>query len=191
MKARTTIEKNKYQSKLATYNAILACLYLYGHTPTQEMLAKILGMSRGGIPARLKALEKDKAIKKDRAGQIVVLKWDYHDKAEHGFKSLHGMIKSQEITGIKFGNPNIKEATKKALEDHTRRANEFAEKLRPTIESLQREGITTYAGIADALNKSEVKTRQDKLWHGSNVRNLLRRLKKLPRKECNLTLFSS
>ena len=187
MKTKTTIEKKKYQSKLATYNAILACLNLYGHTPTQEMLAKALGMSRGGIPPRLKALEKDKAIKKDHTGQIVVLKWDYHDKAEHGFKSLHGMIKSQEITGTKFGNPNIREdATPLATIDHTKRANEFAERLRSTIESLQREGVRTFAGIADALNNDGIRTRQDKLWHASSVRNLLRRLKRLPRQECNL-----
>jgi len=81
--------------------------------------------------------------------------------------------------GMKFGNPNIKEATKKASEDHTRRANDFAVTMRPVVKKIQKGGANTYQDIANRLNADGIKSRYGKTWHPSNVRNLLLKIKEL------------
>jgi len=81
--------------------------------------------------------------------------------------------------GMKFGNPNIKEATQKASEDHTRRANDFAVTMRPVVKKIQKSGANTYQDIANRLNGDGVKSRYGRTWHPSNVRNLLLKIKEL------------
>jgi len=81
--------------------------------------------------------------------------------------------------GMKFGNPNIKEATKKASEDHTRRANDFAVTMRPVVKKIQKGGANTYQDIANRLNADGIKSRYGRTWHPSNVRNLLLKIKEL------------
>ena len=43
------------------------------------------------------------------------------------------------------------------------------------IESLQRAGITSYRGIAEALNNRGIRTARGGRWQVSNVRNLIAR----------------
>tara|TARA_R100000664_G_scaffold15368_1_gene23916 strand:- start:843 stop:1472 length:630 start_codon:yes stop_codon:yes gene_type:complete len=81
--------------------------------------------------------------------------------------------------GMKFGNPNIKEATQKASEDHTRRANDFAVTMRPVVKKIQKSGANTYQDIANRLNAEGIKSRYGRTWHPSNVRNLLLKIKEL------------
>ncbi|MFC3144514.1 recombinase family protein [Psychromarinibacter halotolerans] len=48
--------------------------------------------------------------------------------------------------------------------------------LQPVILDLRAGGCTSLPQIMDALNEQGIRTRQDRRWHVSNVRNLLRRL---------------
>ena len=46
----------------------------------------------------------------------------------------------------------------------------------PTIQQLRRDGITSYRGIATALNARGVRTARGGKWQVSNVRNLMARV---------------
>ncbi len=47
--------------------------------------------------------------------------------------------------------------------------------VRPVIDGIRREGITSLRGVAAALNERGMLTRRGGRWHVSNVRNLLKR----------------
>jgi DNA invertase Pin-like site-specific DNA recombinase len=58
-------------------------------------------------------------------------------------------------------------------------ADEFAQKMRPAIEDLQRKGITSIRALAEELNLNKVPTfRKKGKWHATSVHNLLRRANK-------------
>ena len=54
-------------------------------------------------------------------------------------------------------------------------AAQFAANVLPVVASIQKSGITTLAGIADALNGRGVRTARGGRWHVSTVMYLLRR----------------
>jgi hypothetical protein len=54
-------------------------------------------------------------------------------------------------------------------------AAEFAETVLPIVASLQKAGVTSFRGIAAALNGRGVRTVRGGHWQVSNVRNLLGR----------------
>lgn len=87
----------------------------------------------------------------------------------------------QTIT--RLGNPNgaapLLSAGKgnvAALEAIKARADSHAQDLRPVLEHLQAEGISSLAGIAAALNERGICTPRGGRWHASSVRNLQERL---------------
>jgi DNA invertase Pin-like site-specific DNA recombinase len=57
-------------------------------------------------------------------------------------------------------------------------ANLFAERMRPTIEIIKQQGITTVREIRDELNRQGVPTYRNngQSWHVTNVHGLLKRL---------------
>lgn len=58
-------------------------------------------------------------------------------------------------------------------------ANRFAQKMKPTIQALYQEGVTTVRAIAQKLNERAVETfRKNGRWHASSVFNLLNRIAK-------------
>ncbi|MFZ3585378.1 recombinase family protein, partial [Loktanella sp. DJP18] len=85
--------------------------------------------------------------------------------------------------GVKLGNPNgaaaLKRAGKGGAALHAAvasNADRFAEDLRPVIDDVQRQGVTTLRAIAAALNDRGMLTRRGGTWQVSNVRNLMDRL---------------
>jgi hypothetical protein len=60
-------------------------------------------------------------------------------------------------------------------------ADQFAADIMPIVASLQKNGVTTLAGIADALNGRGVRTARGGRWHVSTVMNLLRRTSEAPK----------
>ena len=78
--------------------------------------------------------------------------------------------------GTKLGNPrNASEAASAGRQTQIEAAEQFAVTLLPVIASLQRAGVTSYRGIAAALNGRGVRTARGGQWQMSNVRNLLAR----------------
>lgn len=80
---------------------------------------------------------------------------------------------------------NIDEARKKALESKARKANEFALKIRPTINTaiglLPEDKKRSPSAIANCLNDLGVTTRNKKEWRPSGVKSLLERIERLDR----------
>ena len=81
-------------------------------------------------------------------------------------------LASRKLSGKKLGNgTNPAEAAAKGEE-----AARFAASVLPIIESVQRSGITSLRGIANALNDRGVRTARGGRWQVSNVRNVMARL---------------
>lgn len=59
----------------------------------------------------------------------------------------------------------------------SRKANEFAVKVRPVIEQMQRDGHTSLWALARELNLKGVAPARAREWHASSVRNVLSRLR--------------
>jgi DNA invertase Pin-like site-specific DNA recombinase len=86
----------------------------------------------------------------------------------------------KKAQGAKLGNPrNPAEAAAKGRQAIAANADEFAAGMAPSIEGIRAAGITTLAGIADALNKRGVRTARGGSWHAMTVRNVVRRSGKI------------
>ena len=59
-------------------------------------------------------------------------------------------------------------------------ASQHAENLRPVVEALHSEGVTSLGRIAEALNDRGMLTPRCGRWHKSSVRNLIARLEAQP-----------
>jgi DNA invertase Pin-like site-specific DNA recombinase len=85
-------------------------------------------------------------------------------------------LASRKAQGTKLGNPhNPREAAASGRAVATEQARGFAEAIMPVIESIQRSGISSLRGIAEALNNRGVRTARGGRWQVSNVRNLIAR----------------
>ncbi len=87
--------------------------------------------------------------------------------------------------GVKLGNPNGAAALRRAARGNVAslsaikaEANQHAENLRPVVESLRENGITSLGVIADALNERGMLAPRDGRWYKSSVRNLIDRLQR-------------
>ncbi|OZB62904.1 MAG: resolvase [Lysobacterales bacterium 14-68-21] len=88
--------------------------------------------------------------------------------------------------GTKLGNPNGAAALHRAGKGNAASlisiravADAHASDLRPIVSALANEGITSFAGIAAALNDMGILTPRNRSWHKSSVRNLLLRIRYL------------
>jgi DNA invertase Pin-like site-specific DNA recombinase len=78
--------------------------------------------------------------------------------------------------GAKLGNPrNASDAAAAGRRAQIAAAEAFATTVLPIVRSLQKAGVTSYRGIAAALNGRGVRTARGGRWQVSNVRNLLTR----------------
>lgn len=91
-------------------------------------------------------------------------------------------LQAAKARGQKLGNPNGAAALNRALRGNIDavaavkcQADLHAQRLRPVLEALTREGITTLGAIAKALNDRGMLTPRGGIWHKSSVRNLLNR----------------
>jgi len=85
----------------------------------------------------------------------------------------------KKAQGAKLGNPrNPAEAAAKGREAIAANADEFAAGMAPIIEGIRAAGITTLAGIADALNKRGVRPSRGGTWYAMTVRNVILRASK-------------
>jgi hypothetical protein len=54
-------------------------------------------------------------------------------------------------------------------------ADKFTANVLPIVRTIQASGISSLAGIADALNVRGIRTARGSVWHASTLRNLLTR----------------
>lgn len=85
-------------------------------------------------------------------------------------------LAAKKAQGVKLGNrTNLAEAQAKGGEAMKREADRFAANIMPVIEQINRAGVTSYNGIAKALNDRGVKTAKGGTWAAATVRNIMLR----------------
>jgi DNA invertase Pin-like site-specific DNA recombinase len=89
--------------------------------------------------------------------------------------------------GTKLGNPNGSAALRRAGKGNVAslrmicaKADRHARYLKPVIEALHSEGISSLSGIAYKLNEQGMLTPRERRWYKTSVKNLLARIRNLP-----------
>lgn len=77
--------------------------------------------------------------------------------------------------GVKLGNPRLKHARKAAVSAIQEQADKRAAGVLPIIREIEKSGIATLRGIADALNARGVPTARGGRWFATSVKNILDR----------------
>jgi DNA invertase Pin-like site-specific DNA recombinase len=87
-------------------------------------------------------------------------------------------LAARKERGTKLGNlRNPEHAASVGRQAQVTAAEQFAGTVLPIVNSLKKAGVTSYRGIAAALNSRGVRTARGGRWQVSNVRNLLARTK--------------
>jgi DNA invertase Pin-like site-specific DNA recombinase len=85
-------------------------------------------------------------------------------------------LAARKERGTKLGNSrNAADAALSGRQVQIVAADQFAATVLPIISNLQKAGVTSYRGIAAALNGRRIRTARGGRWQVSNVRNLLAR----------------
>ena len=84
-------------------------------------------------------------------------------------------LAAKKAQGVKLGNPRAAETIGRAHDAHRAAADHFAASVLPIVQSIRASGITSHAGIAEALNSRGVRTARGGQWYATTVRNLLAR----------------
>ncbi len=82
-------------------------------------------------------------------------------------------LQAAKARGTKLGSPTPKNGAAVRSRVLQEKAARFADGVLPTIRELQDQGITSYKGIARALNARGVPTASKRHWYGGTVRNIL------------------
>ncbi|MHA8020110.1 recombinase family protein [Stenotrophomonas hibiscicola] len=81
-------------------------------------------------------------------------------------------LRAAKARGVRLGNPRINHAQALGVRARELRAAEFARKTYPLIEAFKSRGSSTYASIAEELNRASVPTQRGKFWTAAGVRNV-------------------
>ncbi|MFC7478672.1 recombinase family protein [Dankookia sp. GCM10030260] len=85
-------------------------------------------------------------------------------------------LAQKKAKGALLGNrTNLAEAQEKGAASIRAAAAAFADNVLPVIRQLEATGVSSYRGIADALNTRGIRTARGGTWHGTTVRNMLMR----------------
>ncbi|HEY1432001.1 MAG TPA: hypothetical protein VGF39_10310 [Stellaceae bacterium] len=79
--------------------------------------------------------------------------------------------RGEEGSRCRASNPRAAAAAVKARAAHRASADRFAANLLPIIGSIRASGISSYLGIADALNSRGIRTARGGRWLATTVRN--------------------
>ncbi|GIZ51094.1 recombinase family protein [Noviherbaspirillum aridicola] len=98
-------------------------------------------------------------------------------------KRTRDALDAAKRRGKVLGNPNGAAALKQARKGNAAgirvirtKTDAYATDLRPVIDALEAEGITSLGAIAAALTERGIRTRRGGQWHKSTVRNLLKKI---------------
>lgn len=85
-------------------------------------------------------------------------------------------LASARARGVKLGNPKLSDARTAAIHAIQSRAASHRANVLPIIAAIRSSGITTYAGVAAALEARGVPTDRGGRWHPTTVRNIESRI---------------
>ncbi len=86
-------------------------------------------------------------------------------------------LQAAKVRGTKLGSPTPKNGAAVRSRVLKEKAERFADSVLPIIRELQGQGITSYKGIANALNARNVNTANNRQWYGGTVRNIIQESK--------------
>jgi DNA invertase Pin-like site-specific DNA recombinase len=90
-------------------------------------------------------------------------------------------LKAAKARNVRLGNPtNLDSARETAARTRRAQGQQSAELVRPHIEALQRAGVSTLRGLAEALNARQVPPPSAGCWHPASVQRMVRRLAEGP-----------
>jgi len=84
-------------------------------------------------------------------------------------------LAAKKAQGVKLGNPDVRKAAVLGRAAASANADRFAAAVRPIIDGIRGSGVTSYKGIAAALNARGVRTARGGEWHATSVRNVMLR----------------
>ena len=85
-------------------------------------------------------------------------------------------LAQRKIQGARLGNrSNACQAAAIGRDAQSQEADRFAADILPIVEAIRASGISTFAGIAAALNARGIRSARGGKWHVSSVMNLLAR----------------
>jgi DNA invertase Pin-like site-specific DNA recombinase len=85
-------------------------------------------------------------------------------------------LAQRKVQGKRLGNPrNAKDAAALGRAAQVSEADRFAANVLPVIDAVRASGVTSLAGIANALNARGVRSPRGGRWHVSSVQNLIAR----------------
>jgi DNA invertase Pin-like site-specific DNA recombinase len=85
-------------------------------------------------------------------------------------------LQAAKLRGVALGNPRIRSLGEKGAARNRDNADRFARQMKPTLSALRASGISSYSGLAIALEKSGIKSQRGGRWTAAGVRNILLRL---------------
>jgi DNA invertase Pin-like site-specific DNA recombinase len=81
--------------------------------------------------------------------------------------------------GAKLGNPKAHLVSELGVRAIKRAADEFANRVHPTIQALRASGHSTYAALSLAMNASGIRTQRGREWTPMGVRNVVLRVQEM------------
>jgi len=81
-------------------------------------------------------------------------------------------LKAAKARGVKLGCPNPAKGSKVGVAAQKAKADQFAANVVPIIQEIEASGITSYLGIAKALNARGIQTARGGEWYAATVRNV-------------------
>ena len=92
-------------------------------------------------------------------------------------------LAAAKARGTRLGNPNGAAALQRAGKGNAasvaariRNADAHAERLRPVLDQMRKDGIVSLSGLAKAMNEGGIRTPRGGRWEATSVRNLVARL---------------
>ena len=86
-----------------------------------------------------------------------------------------GLVRAK-ARGVKLGSPKIKQTQPLAVKQIKSNADDFAQKLAPTIAALVNSGIVRDSHICKHLNEMGIKARRGGVFYPAQVKNLRARI---------------
>lgn len=102
--------------------------------------------------------------------------------AQHERKQISTRTKDALQAAIRRGVQLGKHGKGVLSQQNSEAADEFAERMRPIIADIQRQGTTTIRAICEELNRREIPTFRSRgeCWHVTTVQRLVKRIRKAP-----------
>ncbi len=84
-------------------------------------------------------------------------------------------LQAAKKRGVKLGSPTPKKGAAIRSIVLQNKADCFATNTLPIIKELQNQGVTSYKSLASALNVRGIPTANKRQWHGTTVKNIIKR----------------